>query len=122
MFETPNNKIFPFNVENKIFNFTKEEAYLISPKGYSFILEHFSPFLIFLPSDSKYQNIKSEDLIEAFEQFSLLFSTLTQININQSNVLVFDYLSNVLKNEYITIFVGIFQQNRFKINVLTFPL
>jgi hypothetical protein len=100
-FETQGNKIFQFKVQNKTFNFTKEEAYLISHKGYSFILKNSIPFTIPLPTDTKYKNIRSEDIIQALEKLSLLFSTLSQVQINQSNIIIFDFLSNVLENKYL---------------------
>jgi hypothetical protein len=99
--ETQNNKTFQFNVVGKTFTFTKEEAYLLSPKGYSFILENSIPFKISLPTDPKYHSLTPEDLIQAFEQLSLLFSTLSKIEINSTNILVFEFLSFILENPYL---------------------
>jgi hypothetical protein len=100
-FENDFNKKFEFKVQGKDFKFTKEEAYLFLPKGYLYILENLTPFTIPLPTNKKYKNIKSEDLIQAFEQLSLLFSILTNVQIDQTNVHVFTYISRILENEYL---------------------
>jgi hypothetical protein len=92
------NQIFQIKIQEKIFNLTKEEAFLISPKCYVYILKHLSPFVIPLPPN---KNINSGDLILAFEQLTLLFSSLTQVLINQSNVQTIKYLSEVLENEHL---------------------
>jgi hypothetical protein len=101
--EAPNNKRFLIKICNKIFHLTKEETYLLSPKCYSLILKISFSFSITLPSNQKSKYFNKDDLIQAFEQLYLLFSTRIQILINQSNVHVFKYLSKVLENEYLRI-------------------
>jgi hypothetical protein len=97
--ESDSNKTFPIRIQEKIFKFTKEEIYLLSPKCYSDILESSLPFFIPLPSNNKYKNVPEDDLIKVFENIILLFSSLTQVQIIQSNVHVLQYLSEILENQ-----------------------
>jgi cell division protein FtsB len=95
------NKTFLIKIQNKIFKFTKEEIYLLSPKLYSELLESSLPFIIQLPKKKKYQILNYKDLIHAFEKLSLLFSTSKHIQVNKTNVLALKYISYVLENEYL---------------------
>jgi hypothetical protein len=97
--ETDSNKTFQIQFKGKVFKFTKEEIYLLSPKCYSDILYSFLPFKIQLPNKKKYQTVSSVDIIQALKKLSLLFSISKQIQIHKENVLVFKYISKVLENE-----------------------
>jgi hypothetical protein len=77
------NRTFPIKLQEKIFKFTKEETYLLSPRCYSDILELSLPFIIPFPTYKKNNSINYESLIQIFEKLSLLFSTSTYITINQ---------------------------------------
>jgi hypothetical protein len=99
--ETEFNKTFQIKIQQRIFRFTKEEIYLLSPKCYSKILKSSLPFTIPIPSDQKYETVNYQSLIHALEDLSSLFSSSTQIQITQTNILVYEYLSNILKNEYL---------------------
>jgi hypothetical protein len=80
--ETKWNKTFKFIIHDRVYNFTKEEAYLLSPKCYHYILEYSHSFTILLSHKKKYQKVNLEYLIHNFEKLILIFSSLSQVYID----------------------------------------
>jgi hypothetical protein len=96
--ETPFNKNFTFKVHDQIFKLTKEEAFLITPNLFLQIQNNKAFLEIPLPSN---QLISSDELITAFTSLISLFSTSVKIEINNSNLKIYNYFADQLQNSFL---------------------
>jgi hypothetical protein len=86
-------KTFKISICSKTFFFSKEQIILFSVKSFLFISKTQQSFNIPVPS-----TISEDYLVSCFEKIFSLFSNLLEIEISQTNVLAFQFLSEVFEN------------------------
>jgi hypothetical protein len=86
-------KTFEIHVCSKPFFFSQEQIILLSPSAFIFITQTHQPFQI-----NGDEFILSHNLIDSFSQLSSLLENNKEIVINESNKLIFQYLSKIRQN------------------------